>query len=419
MDRIDNFLKKRSKKNERSLKVYNKKYTITKDDLKLVRSYCRGKNITGTKLPTVHIPSEELPVITLQKKLYDNQLAKTRFLKKYEQRMLNTTISKNEEIYDIYENEKLSDYEQEWIYDVATPYNKPVDKLETDNIEILREFGKQYRTPVEKTIPLSEFKQYKHLNYDFGIYRQHIIQSPSTNPINEIIVKIDDDVVTYNGVIYDLEYGSIIVDSNKYINPLHINNNKLYNNDTILAENIKGFMVHNNNIYALQKNIIKIFSETLSHIEDYKFKNEINHLCIDNNILYVCHANGLSVVGEDKKQCTIHLNCVIDCKVKNRHVFAITNTNKLVYLTYSSDLLTKITEISLSDVGEKIDVYEHNKEWLISILFNNSVHMYSMSKKQHTIIPCYIINAQYQNIFWHSKHAILYCTLNNKIFGYS
>lgn len=419
MDRINNFLKKRSKKNERNLKVYDKKYTITKDDLKLVRAYCRGKNITGTKLPIVHIPSEEVPVIISQKKLYNDQLAKMRFLKKYEQKMVNTMATKNEEIYDIYENEKLSDYEQEWIYDVSVSYNKPVDQLETNNIEILQELGKQYRTPIEKTVSLNEFKHYKHLNYDFGIYRQHTIQSTSSNFTNEIITKIDDNIVTYNGFVYDIKYGSIIVDTNKYISQFYINNDRLYKNNTILAENIKNFVVHKNNIYALQKNIIKIFSKTSIHIEDYKFKTEVHQVYIDNNILYVCHANGLSVVNENKKQCSIHLNYVIDCKVRNCHVFAITNTSKLVYLVYCSDTLTKITEISLGDIGEKIDVYEHNEEWLVSVLFNNTVCIYSMKKNQHSIIPCSVINVQYQNIFWHSKHTVLYCTLNNKIFGYS
>ncbi|ORD93771.1 hypothetical protein ECANGB1_1567 [Enterospora canceri] len=407
MDRINSFLGKRVKKNERTLRVQNKRYKITKDDIMMVRVYRKCKNVSGTKLAHVEIRVDEkdLPVLEKRDKYYNKELYEKRFMEKYQRKWTGKRKEIEEEIYDIYAGEKLSDYKQEWVYDLTAQYNGRVEDLETKDMRLLEEIANKYRTPVEKSISVEEIIKYKSDRIDLGVSGQFEFG------ISEMR---NGQVRTYDGEIYDIIYGNRLSDEMKTrAFEYTLLNNILYKKEKELLSNVIDCDVDGNRLIVLYKHRMEVYEndsiEKPTALYRFKKENLLKVKCMNQCIL-IGTTNGITRIEESQQADYTFLNYVVDFTMAGRYIFAINNTKKIVCI----DNKKVISEICTGGIGRGISVYERETEYLIGVLFINEVKVYRMNKISKNIVPCYGIDGRYSNIRWNPNRCELFVSEKEK-----
>lgn len=187
MDRINKFLEKRQVKNQKNIKYKNRKYTITKEDVKIIRAYKSSKCLDSSikSIPNRIIKQETLePIIRV--KVDKSELYNRNFIKRRASYPIKKVIkSPVNEVMDIWEDDGLDglkNYIQEWTYSINTPYEGPVEDLifrkEDLESELKRVYMNQFRPrdtrskhirdiipslpDVESLRPFPEYPSYKY-----------------------------------------------------------------------------------------------------------------------------------------------------------------------------------------------------------------------------------------------------------------
>jgi ribosome biogenesis protein ERB1 len=161
MDRIDKFLNRRKQKNKRSVKIRDKYFDITKEDVKIVRSYKKNTLLdesvdmyrpynTKFTLDTMSNPLRDYKVIEKSEQTLRKE--KRNFIKKNKDRVTkkpkDLNLNKIEDIWEDDNLESLRNYEQNILLDIKDQYDKPVDDLKLNksmlNNELRNIYLKQY-----------------------------------------------------------------------------------------------------------------------------------------------------------------------------------------------------------------------------------------------------------------------------------
>ncbi|KAF9764425.1 hypothetical protein NGRA_0577 [Nosema granulosis] len=170
MDRIDKFLNRRKQKNKRTVKIRDKYFEITKEDIKVVRNYkknvCLDETVdmyrpysTNFTLDTMDKPLKEYRCIDKSESCLRRE--KRNFIKKNKDRV--TKEYKHKEINnitDIWQDddlETLNNYEQNILLDIKEQYQGGVDDLKLEKNVLDKELRKIY---LKQYLP-RERKQYK------------------------------------------------------------------------------------------------------------------------------------------------------------------------------------------------------------------------------------------------------------------
>ncbi|KAL6122274.1 hypothetical protein NUSPORA_00690 [Nucleospora cyclopteri] len=416
MDRINKFLEKRPKKDQRILKYNKKAYKITKEDLKMVRNYKKGMNLTGTKLQPVKIRFDNFPVIEEKKRKYNEEYFRKRFLDKNRNKFEEKNKREfKEEIYDIYQNELLTDYKQEWVYDITAQYENSIENLKTEDAHEIEKLIKKFRKPVEKSIAVDQIVKMKSLNYEF---------LPAKNYKFSITDKLGYFVKTSDGRIIDINYGCevdlhlSVFDSTRF--HYTISKNALfYKNKQILSfeEKIKGLDANNKLLSIVFKNRIEVykFEESLKLVNIFKFKGEtLDKAKVVGSSIFVGGSNGITECSLESPRAFTSLNVVIDFDVAGTDVIAINNLNRLLCVQNNQSFY-----IMTGEIGKVVKAHKKEEETLIAVLFARTVKIYTIRNNKKEILPCCIIKGEYRNIEWDEKFPWLYLSNGEKTIMYT
>ncbi|ORE00660.1 hypothetical protein A0H76_6 [Hepatospora eriocheir] len=420
MDRINKFLNKRPKKNVKVLRFRDKKYKITKNDLKKVRSFMCSKNIA-------HIPVNSYSKADIDndfivnkpdriKNVYNNDTG--RFLSKNKTIEFKSRIDKNL-IVDIFPNEginELYEYKQEWIYQIKESYKGEVEDLKLTNADEILKFGKKYVTPKEKSISVFEITEQKSLCQNYEL----------THVYNWILIENDKNLFKIkenNEVCYiDIKYN--------HKNIINHNLNSKFNIKSIIGnyESLKDRKVilfdlsENFDAFLLENNLIEVFNrESKELIKKYKVKKDlIRNIKLKENetdyILIVSTSNGIIKFDSKLNNEYNYLGYVISLDIQDENIFTVNNLNRLVSLNINSN---KSISVMSSEIGLMIKVYKDLTRYLIAVMYSSEVVLYVQNFNSSEIMPCYTIAGNFTYITWDEKVPLLYVSDNYKTYLYT
>lgn len=412
MDRINKFLDAREKKGVKMLRVFDKKYKISKEDVKLVRDYMKCKNLSGFKLDDVKISAGKSDAIECKKIKYDKDMYDDRWLEKNKNKFEHEETEFVEELFDIYKGESLSDFKQEWVYDITTQYEGKVSELFTKDLDELNEFANKYRKPVEKSISIDEIVKFDKIDMDIALIGQHKFGCEKFKKENDVLLGVNGEDV------YDMKYGAEVCVKNSFV----LKENILYSGEKVVAKNVVEFGTkiiekHGLCLFVLSKKECKVIDEQLNVVKAYKFKGEIiNKMHVDGHgNIYVggpCGVKKLSMNGEIGYFGFV--NYVMDFVEVNGIVFVINNLNRLFCLAEKSTY-----QIVTGSIGRKIDVHETNSKYLIAVLFTREIKIYSFDEKNKNLSLNAVIYGNYSCLSWDMCLPKLYAADANKINVYA
>lgn len=325
MDRINKFLASREKKGVKTLRVLDKRYKICKNDIKLVREYMKCKNLSGFKLQDCKVDAGKMDAILSKKKSYNKEMHDRRWLEKNKNK-----FEKNEEkifeekLYDIYEGESLSDYKQEWVYDITSPYEGKIEDLYTNDLKDMEQFAKKFRTPVEKSISIEEIVKFKKQCLEMSYLGHHEASV-------ENIANVDAEDLCYGEGVFSLHFGAYANEENLFL----FKNGELSKNGVFFSKNVLSFAVKNESVYVLTNKECKVFDYEGNVIKFYKFKGEnVNKICVDNsgNIFAGGSCGVKKIKNAESVESYGFVNYAIDFAVKEDAKAVVKNINKIYFI---------------------------------------------------------------------------------------
>lgn len=442
MDRINKFLSKRPVKGQKIIKYNDKKYKVTKSDLKLVRMYKANKCLDKSFDVSKNYPPTKSMIITpIEYKSRDINIekmvekTKKRFKK---MRKPMERYNENNEIVDIWPEdnmEKLEEYRADSVQTVHEAYNGPIEEcrytvnhLEEDTKRI---FLKYFRPRVEKAKKLEDllpkipdpeetrpFPSKKSKMWTIGgskRYYNNFIYSACGNMLeihdirmNKLVrtvemdghvekVRVSGDVCVFlvGKIVYRIKNGELFI---KVLESAR----RVY--DLCLEENNVGVLTSSHaDVCSLSDGVVlKRFS--MKNVKPRKMK-------IVGNVVYVATTNGVMVEGIDEKQIK-SLNYVIDLSVKEGKIFVINNTRRLVEITSKGTIGSTVVQ---DELGIKISC--HPTLNLIAVAYVENIGIYKKINND-----CFLVNTIAESCHsfdWHEFMPWLYVSKKSKVILYS
>lgn len=474
MDRINKFLEKRQVKNQKNIKYKNKKYTITKEDIKLIRAYKSSKCLDSAlkSIPNRILDNTEIEPVKIEKSDKSEYFNKKIISKLNKYPIKKVIKSEVNEIRDIWEDENidnLKNYVQEWVYSINKPYEGMIENLrfskEDLEVELKRVYMNYFRPrdtksklireilpqlpDVEELRPFPEYSSYKYimqgksflysnilcsiidktviirdLKYDTIVYKEEF-----TEEINKAFVSKEKVLVCSDHKIYYLE-------NFKNINniPNNIENSSSDNN---IHNNI-----HNNIENSSTDN--KICRECVKFVNVVESKNKIKDMALEN--IMMSHITGKCIcIHKDFKEHKIlklkgdipHKVKIIDDiiyasthkgivreweeKTENKNIGYIVDfveKNKFLYalsnqgkLIILDPFLKVVGNVSQQLLGFSIKI--HPIFDLLAILYSTEIGIYKIDK--NNCIPVNTIEGTFLNLDWDLQMPWLYASTKREV----
>ncbi|KAI5176096.1 hypothetical protein PAEPH01_2237 [Pancytospora epiphaga] len=459
MDRINSFLNKRPVKHKKTIKYKNESYEITKNDLKLVRSYksgkCLDKTLKLSRIPDLrHSAKGHLGIPLKEKPDYSEKLLeKTK--KYYELHPLREKVRVDVNVIrDVWEEDTvdtLKTYNQDWVYSIKEQYDRPIEQcvFTRDDLEkeLRRVYLSQFRPREVKEKPISEILPKLPDSSELKPFPEEIGQTWGLKGRKYIYGKFVCTISTLLEVV-DMEYGKkvISVDMKEdvrqacgdggylYISTLHeilrINVGdgfdlleRVHQSATV----IKDFYVSKGHLAVLAFKTVNLYDLTEMNSNDAiddanrntikllktfvaKYENPHN-VKIFNNSVYVSTANGLlieSSVESDIKT----LNYVIDFTFRDGSIYVINNLCRLVVIGADYGIKKNIVQ---HQMGKAIKI--HSVLNLLAILFSEEIGIYKYFNGEY--VPVNTLAGRYKTIEWHGLMPWLYATNSSMVVLYT
>lgn len=438
MDRINRFLSQRQRKNEKNIKYKNKSYTITKEDLKLVRAYRSGRCLDPCikNIPSRSIGSSEpiQPLPSREKKdasAYFNSKLKSYYLTHPKPKIIKTSVN---EIRDAWEGEDLDslrNYTQEWVYSIDQAYEGRVEDLE---------FTKEYLEEELRRVYMRQFRP----------------RDPRSKPIRDILPKLPDvedmrpfpempsssweiegkktlfgskvcSILENRVVVRDLRYNKVVVDSILEEPILKVcmdaarivvsSRHRVYVWSKEAAfkevlrspEPIKDVYVDGSFLgYLTSKSIVLHDSETFVELKVLKLKGDSPHkIKIIGNVVYASTHKGIIVESEEKTEIR-NLGYVVDFAEKDGWIYAVNNLSRLIVV---DSRLRTVGSTVQGGIGSQIKL--HPVYDLLAIPFANEIGVYKVVESQ--CLPISTIEGSFRSIDWDVEMPWLYACRKNRV----
>lgn len=449
MDRINRFLEKRPAKNRKVVRFRDKKYEITKEDVKKVRKYRASQSLDGEfklarplDLRFSAILGEPLPAHP--KRDRTAEVARAFLRKASRTKASHLPVSKNV-IRDVWEEDTLDSikqYDQEWKYSIKQAYEGRVSELNFNYDDLkseLRRVFLYYFRPrdikekrIDELLPrLPEPKNLKPFPEEISstwivpgtkfIYK-HLFAAISGNSVaffdsscgklllefalDQPIKKVCFNDTSNIGLI-DLE-GLALLTSNK----IYIIENGLPVEKFKSESQIKDIALCGNKLGVITSHTLNIYDvDNSQQLSSLRIKHERPHkLKFINHQIYLATANGI-MNGTNGNETKI-LSYVIDFTSDGTSILAINNLDRLIVMDDAFKIKKSIVEHSM---GKEIKA--HKKLNLFAILFSGEIGIYKSVNKEY--IPVHSLKGKFKTIEWHEEMPWLYAGNTSKVVLYT
>lgn len=438
MDRINRFLSQRPRKHEKNVRYKNKSYTVTKEDLKLIRAYRSGrcldpciKNIPNRDSSRFSEPIQ--PLLFSEKKdasLYFNNKLKNHYLANPRPKVIRTSVN---EIGDIWEDEgfdSLRSHTQEWIYSIDQAYEGRVEDLQftKDHLqeELRRVYMRHFRPrdprskPIRDILPklpkiedLKPFPEIPSSSWDIDGKKTLFNYNVCSILENRVVVRD----LRYNKVLVDYTFeepilkahmdgcSKVVVSSRHRVYSWSKGEDRASFRMVIeSSESIRDVYIDKSFVgYLTSKSIVLHDSETFAELKILKLKGDSpQKIKIINNTVYASTHKGIMVESEEKTEIR-NLGYVVDFAEKNGSIYAVNNLSRLIVV--DSDLRTAGNTVQ-GGIGSQIKL--HPVYDLLAIVFSNEIGIYKVVENQ--CLPINTIDGSFRSIDWDSEMPWLYAS---------
>lgn len=445
MDRINKFLDSRQKKHIKTVKYKDEKFQITKEDLKKVRAYRSSRCLDPSirSIPNRIITDETLEPLPSKIKKDYSDIQNKRLKEHYKNNPQPKTIEYNK-MEDIWGDEDLTNYVQEWTYSIDTPYEGRIEELKftKENLEeeLRRVYLRQFkpRDPKFKLIKdilpklpdLESMRPYpEEASYEWSTEMNKVVVFRSKMCLlkgSRVILKD----MKYNKVLHDVEITNTnsINSNNTNDTNTNMDDDKIickvaYNADSlIVSSKYSIFLIENGthrkileskliikDIYIDQSLIAYLTSKSI-HIYDFKTLEELkiiklkgdspHSIKILNDTVYASTHKGIMVDSIERSEIK-NLGYVIDFEIYKGEVYSINNVNRLMRVDKDMNIVGNTVQ---NQIGSEIRIHERYD--LIAILFSNEIGIYKIMGDQ--CIPVNTIVGTYKSIGWDEEMSWLY-----------
>lgn len=404
MDRIDKFLNRRKQKNKRTIKLRDKYFEITKEDIKIVRSYkknaCLDETVdmyrpysTKFTLDTAEQPLKEYKAIEKSESTLRKE--KRNFIKKNKDRVTKQHIPRDiNRISDIWEDdnlESLGTTDQNILLDIKDQYEGSVDDLKLEKNMLEKELRRIY---LMQYLP-RERKQFR------------VTDIIKEAPKPESLKPYPTDVALH----WDFGKGKCVINRDgSLMMKIQENTLEIYESNSVLIFRFSFFERISQAKFGFSNEIYFISNGKLYLIEEKDFSK----YAVELNSIEDSEVVGSNDISEFRKYKDIDLVEVsFKAKVKdfdvsfNEIVGCIVGKN-LVIINFK-DL--KSTSLYKVEGGSPHTLMFHKTYTHVLICTSNSVIVYDVHKKAEVInskLFSYVVTAEF-------KKDIIYVTNNTGI----
>lgn len=439
MDRINKFLTRRQRKHEKNIKYGGRRYTITKDDLKLVRAYrsgrCLDPSIKSIPSRSASVLSEPIQPLASKKKkdasAYFNSRLKNYYLTHPKPKIIRASVNEVIDIWDDEDLDTLKSHVQEWTYSIESPYEGRVEDLrftkECLELELRRVHTRHFRPrdprsrlirdilpdlpKIEDMRPFPEM-----LSSTWEVEGKKMLFGSKVCSILENRVVVVD--LKWNKTVVDHTFDEpilrVCMDDKIVVSSRHKvyawdRSDGLFREVLQSPEMIKDVYIDRSFVgYLTSRSIVLHDSETFAELKILKLKGDAPHkIKISRGVVYASTHKGIIVDSEEKTEIR-NLGYVVDFAEKNGSVYAVNNLSRLIVV----DSKLRTVGAAVQDgIGSQIRL--HPVYDLLAIVFSNEIGMYKISGPH--CMPIRTIEGSFRSISWDEEMPWLYASRKNKV----
>ncbi|RVD93166.1 hypothetical protein TUBRATIS_003100 [Tubulinosema ratisbonensis] len=416
MDRINAFLRKRKQKNKKIIKVKDKEYELTRDDIKKVKRYmnneCLDENVELYQpMNTTYSKNvRETPILSVRKRVV-KKISKIKIKKSRKEKKI------KKEIWDDFDTIDMDmDYKCE-LYDEKMAIDELNSPIENFNRILAKMVQKYFRSQGRKKV-IDNKKIEIGCNFPKNFAKKYDIDNVILQKNGLILYKNEE-----NFEIFDLNLSNTI----RRLKKLNYNSFYFYKNELF---------------YSLDNKIYK--SDDLNDTLIYEHSDQITKIAIEEeNIAFISNKNVVIIDLNTKKETILRKKSYLDLEFKNKHLFTPTTENlrsfslqnrkyskfgrtvqtwnkgKFLILGDQENLILYDNDIKkVMDQTDYIrEVRCHEKMPIFCCVLKNELRIFYY--KEGSVKLCTIIKESFKNVFFHNEFPFLYGITNGNLALYT
>lgn len=447
MDRINKFLEKRPVKHTKVIAYNDKKYKVTKEDLKMVRMY-RGRKCldkafkpgSSTAVPFAAGPAmEPLARKTVRtEEQSDRLLRRTREYYKRHPRREKRGLDKNV-IHDLWADDNMEtvrEYRQEWVYSVKEAYDRPVESLRLEEAhlreEVRRVYMKHFRPREVKSKSLSdllprlpdasEMRPFPteaaaewRLPGDKRLYCGRLLVSIVANELEMTDIQTGKSILK---VVSDGPIAQACASSSATV--IFRTDRKVFTVvEGVVSEildmgaNIRDICLDGDTIAILAGKTVRVYDLQGLFIKKFVADHEKpNRVKIYQGRVLLSTANGLMIEAATEGDIRT-LNYVIDFDIdRNGKILLINNLNRLIVLNEQHRTEKNIIQHEIAR-----EIRAHRILNMIAIVFHDEIGIYKAVNGEY--IPVHTLPGRFRSVEWHPEMPWLYACKSSRVVLYT